>query len=194
MPKRRTIEFAKRAAEECLSYDKRASVRRLTRAGWKVIGRGAFSTALRHPDHRGVVIKVGTSRSERMPGYEDGFTTYARWLMDFRIKARNALRVFLVREHQSASEGMLFVAVVEELIPLRRGEHREFVNRAEKTGTNLHGKSYFKEPKEHELPPGAARRLLREIVRIGEPDIHRGNIMKRASGTLVFSDPVLLPI
>lgn len=186
---RRAINFAKRIASGVFraSYDRREAVGRLTKLGWKVIGRGAFATALIHEEAPEVVIKVSAAKSGRrhLKTMRDGFPEYVRHLLREGRRSVFAPRIY---QFESSGDDRLCITVMERLY---RQRACEFTDRARATAVNLAPGGYFREPASAELK-GYARQFIESISWIGRLDLHPGNIMKRADGSRVFSDPLII--
>lgn len=183
---RSAIIAAKRSAQYAFdhSIDRTSAVRLLTRVGWKVIGRGYFATVVKHSDLPGVVIRIANRKSGRTTRILDGFAEYARWIVKDKVRSTFAPRIY---HFLAADDDRYTVTVMEELKKVHSSN--KFSQQAWATGRNLSA-SMFREP--NDLKPGPARYFIEQIACFGAVDLHAANVMQRANGSMVFSDPLVI--
>lgn len=190
MSRRSAIHAAKKCANDAFngSYDRRSAVRVLTKAGWKIIGRGCFATVLKNPDHIDVVIKVSARISNRRFARDrlfDGFADYARWIVKDEVRSKFAPRIY---HFLPANRDRYCITVMEEL--QKPKSNREFIKKATATGANLKY-SWRLAPEPLAFKSGPVLSFLQTISMFGSLDIHAANIMQRSDGSMVFTDPLI---
>ncbi len=180
----KSIHFAKALAQQAFKfYERRYAVRFLTQRGFTVLGRGAFATTLGHPDHPEVVIKVASTWSRRFTYWRDGFSTYAHWLFAARSRSKFAPRIYHFQDDARHS-----VTVMERLYKLDDKTTQRRVNRTADAlcGWNVEADEIF-------APTSHFRKFVDRFRRLGQLDLHSGNVMRRVNGDLVITDPLLHP-
>ncbi|MBX4911477.1 hypothetical protein HJA82_29625 [Rhizobium bangladeshense] len=167
-----------------LFRSKRACVAFFKERGWTRIGSGAFGVVFTHSLHPRVVVKVSARLTERTTRpVDDGFQEYANAIIRGWIRSSFAPRVYFTERLRGNDR--VTVTVMERCLPCR---NEEFVHRAERTAMNLEAWRIYDG---YELG-GHARRFLEILRQYGKLDIHKGNVMQRANGSMVFTDPLVL--
>jgi hypothetical protein len=146
-------------------------VHKLEAEGYRYLGNGLFATALYHPERPDEVLKVGDyGDGDNFNGMEcDGWLTY----FDRVVRRSRSKHVPKVHE----------VTLYEHFYVVRMERLRECRNRYDEIG--LYSRRSC-QPAVKRL----AQRLQRLCSDVGHGfDLHPGNIMARADGTLVITDP-----
>ena len=169
---------------ENTAYRRRDLIGLLRAEGWQLLGRGAFAAVMGHPDHPTVAIKVGqrTAPARRYRKITDGFLDYLDVTEDSRSKFR--LKTYEVVRLGGRNDTYL---VAMERCFKSRG--RKAAGSIKNSGTlALQGRADSWLPK----PDAWATRFLKKLTFLGGVfDLHGGNIMVRADGTPVITDPLI---
>jgi hypothetical protein len=147
-------------------------VHKLEAEGYRYLGNGLFATALYHPERPDEVLKVGDYGSgDRFNGMEcDGWLTY----FDRVVRRSRSKHVPKVHE----------VTLYEHFYVVRMERLRECRKRYDEIG--LYSSLRSRQPAVKRL----ANRLQKMCKDIAHDfDLHPGNIMARADGTIVITDP-----
>jgi hypothetical protein len=158
-------------------------VRSLKRAGYKALGRGAFAVALAHPDRPDVVIKVGQRNSSKFQHLTDHFPEYVDFLKGTGTRSTFALKVYHM-EWISGREGGTYAAVVERCKASKGSKAQKAVTYSSYV---VSGSSWNRAVTSSSKP---ATRFIRRFADLGALDLHSKNVMLRANGQAVITDPL----
>ncbi|MBT1154410.1 hypothetical protein J1C56_02270 [Aminobacter anthyllidis] len=188
MSVRKSITAAKAAlaAIDTKTKSRDVIVKTLRAAGWSSVGSGAFATCMAHKAAPGIVIKVGqvvSSKAWIKSRWQDGFMNYVEATKT--TQSRYALKVYHSAWVNELSGGT-YVAIVERCQKAKSKAHREAIsgidNATASWGTSWGGRAVC-----------VGLNFLEHVAVYGTLDCHGKNVMVRANGHLVITDPLVLP-
>ncbi|WP_027684312.1 hypothetical protein [Rhizobium leguminosarum] len=184
---RSQIAKARRDTAE-LEGDRKAIIKALTGLGYTVLGKGAFAVVMIHEDAPNVVVKVSQQTSTkgfvRKRGLVDGFSYYVDWMRDSGTRSRYALKVYGHR-FVNKCDGGIYISITERCFKARGKTHR-----AVTTAANALSGHWWDEKKPADK--WAKRYLYRLTSDTGlKLDLHGANVMARANGSPVITDPLV---
>lgn len=172
------------AATDLLDHPTRAdAVRELKRAGYKVLGKGAFAVALAHPDRPDVVVKVGQRDHKTRTHISDHFPEYVDFLQGSGTRSKFALKVYHMG-WLSGREGGTYAAVVERCKSSKGCKAQKAITYSSYVAS---GSTWSKAVTSSSKP---ATRFIKRFAFLGKLDLHSGNVMLRANGQAVITDPL----
>lgn len=167
-----------------MATGKKGAMALLKTWGWKRIGSGAFSVVFAHEDNPHIVIKVSGRPTDRsLKTHDDAFHEYARAIQRDWLRSSYAPKIYYHGELDRSH--LISVTVMERCF---KCTNKDFIDRAERTALNMSCRTRIYE--DYQVR-GHAKWFLQRVAQFGELDIHCGNIMQRANGSIVFTDPIV---
>ncbi|QIG66725.1 protein kinase protein [Rhizobium phage RHph_TM16] len=181
-----TKRHAKEAFEGLTHKEARKYLRGL---GYEALGRGAFSVVFAHPDRPDYVIRVGRTYAHLtgLGRTNDGFPEYARAIQQGWIRSKNAPRVYALHWNGYS------VTVVQRCYKLSK-QNKRLAQLVKNTSGTLRGDYLSRHYRDKPQAPRRLRDLLEKINQYGTLDINGSNIMQSASGRLIITDPLTIPV
>lgn len=163
--------------------DRAGMVKALKALGYEQLGRGCFAVALTHPERPDVVVKVGQRRAGRsgFSHLRDHFPEYCGFLRDSGTRSKYALKVYHF-DYFSQRNGGTYAAVVERC---RAGKGCKAQRSIEASSYAAKGGRWGTEGADPH-----ATRFIRRFAHLGKLDLHSANVMLRANGQPVITDPL----
>jgi len=165
--------------------DRAGMVRSLKAMGYEQLGRGCFAVALAHPERPEVVVKVGQRRAGRsgFSHLKDGFPKYCEFLRSSGTTSKYALKVYHFEE-VSHWGGGTYAAVVERCRSGKGCKAQKSIEAASYLAKGSMSAWLIKDADRH------ATRFIRRFAHLAKLDLHSANVMLRANGHPVITDPL----
>ncbi|TPL42592.1 hypothetical protein [Mesorhizobium sp. B2-4-5] len=157
----------------------------LRKAGYRQIGRGAFSTAFVHPDAPDVVVKVGKHYNGRI-GLADGFPFFAQQLLDKEISSKFFPKIYALQWDDTKTS---FWCVMRRYAKVPRAERITTSANIAATLRKVSGGTIH----DGGRPTARYRKAVEQLVDYRfVSDIHAGNVMRDHEGTPIIIDPICI--
>jgi hypothetical protein len=159
-------------------------VRGLKAMGYRQLGRGAFAVALAHPERPDVVVKVGQcdpGLKHQGRGIRDRFPEYVDFLKGTGTRSKFALKVYH-HQHINGMNGGTYASVVERCKPGRGVKAQTAITASAGVVKGLY---WYRDS-----ASAPATRFIERFAFLGTLDLHSGNVMLRANGQAVITDPL----